>query len=263
MADQLPEDSEPQGQVADEAGRFERDLRRQRPLLWAGTLLGPFVLTGIALGVLYVAHGASYVNRLLATAAATFFAFGKFVILAGREPDVSEIQRFFSPGDLFALVFYMDAMTAVLLVYHAGVLFRLPWIGKRIGGLVADGRFILASNPWMKRATFLGMVAFVMFPLAATGSVGGAIFGRLLGMTRRLALTAILIGSLLGCSLMYFGAGLISQFVDRDSPGLAVGGIVALAALILLLNLRYRRLKARQRAVPAVPERSRSADRPP
>ena len=100
----------------------------------------------------------------------------------------------------------------------------------------------------MKRATFLGTVAFVMFPLAATGSVGGSIFGRLLGMGRHSTLMAIGLGSVAGCGLMYFGADLINRHLDRRSPTVMVGGILIIIAVILLLNLRYRRLMAEHRA---------------
>lgn len=120
--------------------------------------------------------------------------------------------------------------------------------GGKLKALVEDGQFILHSHPWMKRATFLGLVAFVMFPLAATGSVGGSIFGRLLGMSRLGTFTAIMIGNSLGCALMYFGSELITRHLDRDNPMLLIGGIAVVAAIIFLLNQRYRQFKARQGA---------------
>jgi hypothetical protein len=129
--------------------------------------------------------------------------------------------------------------------FHLGFLYRLPYIGPRLEALGQDSEFILHANRWMRRVTYLGLIAFVAFPLAATGSVGGAIFGRLLGMSRAATFSGVVLGSLVGCGAMYFGATLINAHLDRDNPWLLVGGIVVIAALILLLNRRYRHLKQR------------------
>jgi hypothetical protein len=49
---------------------------------------------------------------------------------------------------------------------------------------------------------------------------------------------------------MYLGAGLINKYIDRDNPGLVIGGIAVIAALVLLLNWRYQRMKRRAAPVP-------------
>lgn len=219
---------------------FERSFRRRHPLLWLATLIGPFVLSGLILAVLAMTAGADYVKGLVAAAAATFFFFGRFVILGG--------VQFQSAEQLALMVLYLDVMTAMLLTFHTGFLFRLPWVGSKLNELVDDGEFILETHPWMRRMTFVGIVAFVMFPLAATGSVGGSIFGRLLGMSRPLTFAGVLTGSLLGCGLMYFGASLIDQYLHRDDPLFTIGGIALVALLILLVNQRYRKLKELRRA---------------
>jgi hypothetical protein len=184
------------------AWKDEASYRRDYPVLWWLTLVGPFVVTG---GVLFAVWELSGSN-----------------------------------------VLYMDVMTACLLAFHLGFLFRLPVVGAKLNAMVEDGHFILQSNPWMKRLTFVGLVAFVMFPLAATGSVGGSIFAQLLGMSRLSTFVGITLGNVLGCALMYFGSELITRYVGRDNPWLLVGGIAVIAALLFLLNHRYRQAKARQ-----------------
>lgn len=226
----------------------EAAFRRDYPIAWLLTLVGPFVLTGGALFVVWEWAGANAVWRLVSTAFATFFFFGKFVILGGSDGDLMEAHRFYTAEQLVALVLYMDLMTACVLTSHLGFLFRLPVVGEKLKALVDDGQYILQSNRWMKQATFLGLVTFVMFPLAATGSVGGSIFGRLLGMNRLGTFVAIALGNSMGCALMYFGSELITKHIDRDNPLLLIGGIAVIAVIILLLNHRYRQLKARQTA---------------
>lgn len=240
---------------------LEPDHTRREKLgfIWFFTLIGPFALSlGLSV-LLYFEHGWPYVKTLLLTAAAVFFFFGRFVILGGSagtgsnlEGSVDEVMqeavqqaaRFFSSGELAFLVFYMDVMVACLLAFHIGFLYRLPFIGEKLEDLHEDGKFILASNPWMKSATFAGIVAFCVFPLAATGSVGGSIFGRLLGMSRLGTFLGVVTGSAVGCSLMYFGATLINRYLDRDNPWLTIGGIIFVVLMILWLNQRYRKMKA-------------------
>lgn len=230
-----------------------RDSREPLGFIWFLTLVGPFALSLGLLFVLYFQHGWPYVKTLLLTAAAVFFFFGRFVILGGSagvgtdevmQEVVQEATRFFSPAELALLVFYMDVMVACLLAFHIGFLFRLPFLGDKLRELQEDGKFILASNPWMKSATFAGIVSFVIFPLAATGSVGGSIFGRLLGMSRLGTFLGVVTGSALGCSLMYFGAALINRYLDRDNPWLTIGGIIFVVLAIFWLNQRYRKMKA-------------------
>ena len=157
------------------AGIDEAAFRREYPVIWWLTLVGPFVLTSAVVFLVWEFAGPRVVWRLISTAVATFLFFGKFVILGGSDGDLLDTASFFTAEQLFLLVLYMDVMTGCLLVFHLGFLIRLPMVGEKLNELVQDGNFILRSNRWMKRATFLGLVAFVMFPLAATGSVGGSI----------------------------------------------------------------------------------------
>lgn len=223
---------------------FTLSFKARYPAVWWATLVGPFVLTAVILAAVALVAGGKWAGRLAGTALATFFFFGRFVILGGHD-NPGDVQKFFSPGQLALMVLYMDMMVASLLVCHSGFLFKLPFLGPRVLALVEDGQFILASHPWMKRATFAGLVAFVMFPLAATGSVGGSIFGRLLGMSRKAAFAGVALGSLLGCGAMYLGANVLNRYLDRDNPWLTACGIAFVALIILLLNQRYRELKRR------------------
>ena len=230
------------------AHKDETAFRKDHPIAWFLTLVGPFLLTGAVLFVVWELAGLNAVWRLVSTAVATFFFFGKFIILGGSEGDLLEVRGFYTAEQLVVLVLYMDLMTASVLAFHLGFLFRLPVVGGKLKALVEDGQFILQSNRWMKRATMLGLVLFVMFPLAATGSVGGSIFGRLLGLSRLGTFIGIGLGNVLGCAVMYFGSELITHYVGRDNPLLLIGGIAVIMAIVLMLNHRYRQLKARQTA---------------
>jgi len=239
--------------LADDEHAFGADFRRRQPVIWLVTLVGPPLATLAILAALWATRGPQFVQRLAVTAVATFFLFGRFVILGGRvggtsDPELAEVQRFFSREELFAMVCWMDLVTAVLLVYHAAFLFKIPFFGPRMLTLVDDGQFILERHPWMRRATFAGLVAFVTMPLAATGSVGGSIFGRLLGLSRRATLAAIMLGSVIGSGITYAFADVIARLSPRRSdPVFTALGIAVVVGILLLLNWRYQSLKARHR----------------
>lgn len=236
------------GDVEHEEAAFEESLRRRQPILWISTLVGPILAVPALLLFVGLAAGWSVAHRLALTMVATCFFFGRFAILAGSngtefvEGGLPSDGGFFTSGELALLVFFLDTVAAVIVVFHMNVLFHLPVLGKRLRTLVEQGRTLVQSQGWMKRLTVAGVIAFVMFPLAATGSVGGSILGRLLGLSHFGTLAAVMVGSVLGCGTMYFGAGLISTWLDRDDPVVRVAGLAIVVALVILLSMRYRKL---------------------
>lgn len=222
----------------------EESLRKAHPAIWLLTLLGPPLSVLLLLGLVGLAAGSKSLHHLLVTMLATFFFFGRFIILAGADPETVQYRQFFTPAQLAMLVFFMDSVTAILVAFHMNLLFRLPFLGTRLKLLTREGELLIESQKWMRRMTFLGVLVFVMVPLASTGSIGGALLGRLLGLTRLRAFAAVLVGSAFGCLLMYRGADVMHRCFDRDNPlvmGIAAGTVTA---LILLLNWRYRKLRS-------------------
>ena len=218
-------------------------LLKLTPLGWLATLLGPPAAVILLLILVGLVGGFRSLRHLAFTMVATFFFFGRFIILAGSDPETADYGQFFSSGQLALLVFFMDAMTAILVAFHMSLLFRLPVLGNRLRLLTLEGEQLVRSQPWMRRMTFIGVVVFVMLPLASTGSIGGALLGRLLGLPRLRAFLAVLIGSASGCLFMYYGADLINRYFDRDDPRVMGTAVVLLITLILLLNWRYRKLR--------------------
>ena len=223
--------------ITDDAAQFAESFRREHPVQWWLTLVGPPAATALLLLLLLLIHGGEFVQHVLVRAVAAFFLFGKFAIL--------EPQSALSSEALFTLVLYMDLSVAVFVSFHIHFLFGLPVLGEKLQTLAKDGAFVMQAQPWMRRMTFVGLVAFVMFPLAATGSIGGAIFGRLIGLRRRTTFIGVTLGSVLGCSLMYFGAELVRTYLDQNGPMVKYGGVAAVAAILWWLNRRYQAAKQR------------------
>lgn len=228
--------------VEDRENAFAESLYRQRPIVWAATLFGPIVSVPTLLIAVGLFAGWNVAHRLTLTMLATALFFGRFMILAGDNGTEGDYGTFFTPAQLALLVFFLDMATAILVAFHMSVLFRLPLLGKRLRVLVDEGRTLVRSQRWMKRLTVAGVITFVMFPLASTGSLGGSILGRLLGLSHIGTLAAVTTGSILGCGTMYFGAGLITTWLDRDDPVVQAAGVGLVVALVIFLSMRYRKL---------------------
>ncbi len=228
---------------ADDLHSTESEFRKKHPLIWAGTLYGPVVITIVLVILLLVFAGFTFTRKLATMAVVALVVLGRFVILSGRDGGLLDFTGQITSAQLFTLVTYLDLMTALVLAFHIGFLFKVPYIGPRISALVTDGHFILDKQPWMRKATFFGLICFVGFPLAATGSIGGSIFGRLLGMSRIATFNGIMIGTLLGNGAMFFFSDLASEYLDKDNPYLKYGGFAVILTLVIILERRYRKLR--------------------
>ena len=217
---------------------FEKNFHKNYFPLWIGTLIGPWIITVIALGAVYVVAGQKFCWELLGATGASFAFLGRFSIITPF-PGLT-------PTHLFWMVTYQDVMVALFFAFHVGFMFRVPWIGPKIASLSSDSEFILAHQPWMKRMTFLGLLAFIAFPLAATGSVGGAIFGRLLGLSRWAIFWGSTIGAVIGNAAMLFLAVAVKNSLPKNmenSPIVVYGGIPIIVLIIFILERRYSSMK--------------------
>lgn len=235
-------------ELAHAYAEFESSFRRRHPYWWWGTLLAPVVVTAMVLLLIGLTRGWTTAGNFVSHALFTFFMLGRFVILMGMEKEniMEGWNITLTPAELFGLVTYMDFMTALFVSFHMGILFRLPYVGPKLGMLVWDGQSLMRSQPWIRRMAFWGLIAFVIFPSSTTGSIGGSIFGRLLGLSRQAIVIAVLLGSLIGNSLMYGCANFINQYVNPQNVWFKVVGIAIVVVLVLLLEYRYHRIKKRQ-----------------
>lgn len=213
------------------------DLWKQHRLLALATVSLPVWATVAALALTAGWGGLAMAKKLVVAAIASAAA-GRFVIWSGTSND--EILGF-SAWQLALMVLCLDAVWAVVLTWHAGVLFHVPWVGPRLRAAVREGSLLLESNRWMRRMTVIAVLAFVMIPISSTGSIGGSLLGRLLGLPRRTTLLAVLAGSVLGCALMLAFAEALAPWFQNVTPAVRYGGIAVVVLFGLVLSRRYRR----------------------
>jgi uncharacterized membrane protein len=235
---------------------FAERFRREQPALWWGTLVGPVALT-VAWAVLAgLTRGVDVLLSGLLASGAALLGFGRFVILMGGDqrvpaedgpvPGWQSYLAGLSAGELFVVVTWVDLAVVCLIIFHASALYRIPRLGPAMLALQESGRFLLERHPWLQRFAWAGLVVLVIFPLAATGAVGGAIFGRLVGLSRWATLSGLVVGSVVGNGLMVVLGRAIKSvpFLDPDNPLNLLGGVLLVGVVVFLLNRRFRRLKA-------------------
>ena len=225
----------------------EKDYRHDHRVAWWLALVGPFLITAILLGCIYLIQGAEVAFSFVGAAASAFVLFGRFIILMGaQDADLEKGPLFLKhlePRSLFMMLTYLDSMVALFVAFHMGIIFRLPIVGPKIADMVTDGQFILRKQPWIRRAAFAGLVGFVVFPTSTTGSIGGSIFGRLLGMKRYRVVLAILVGSVLGNGLMLMFSKQLAKSKFADNWGFRIGGVLAMLFALFLFERKFRSLK--------------------
>ncbi len=228
--------------------------RRARLLL----TVGPFAFAGLVVLAMWLLNGWSAAWFFVVVAVASFVGMGKFAVLLGVPQS--------APLGVWALanvVILGDIITMLVLVANMHLLYRLPWVGRKLVQAHDASFYVLQANPWMRRAAWFGLVIFIAVPFQGTGAVGGTILARLLGMTQFAVLTAIPVGSMLGCYPiallgMYGRARGLRHIADH--PLAAIAFFAVLVAVIVILGRRFTGAHLRKREGPT-PEGPGTRDR--
>jgi uncharacterized membrane protein len=216
-------------------------------------LLIPVAVTLAVLVLLVLLNGWAWTGKLLALAGTQFVFAGKFIIFAGLHKKFH--ANGFTPLSLALLVIYMDVLVGTIVMINITVFYRLPIVGRKLDNIQRNSAEMVSANPWVRKTTFLALMAFVAFPLTGTGAIGGGFFGRMLGLTRKLTFIGLIAGSAFGAGVMYVGAILFGRQLEAlsEHPSiqalLIVGGIGVVAAFILVLSRRVKKGFSKTRAI--------------
>ncbi|MBT8493108.1 MAG: small multi-drug export protein [Deltaproteobacteria bacterium] len=213
-----------------------------------GLVYGALVLL-FALGMSF-ARGATL--ELLGLLPATFFVAGKFLPLWAASGKSN-----FGPYELGAVVWLLDTIWVLNIVYLLEVFYKVGPIRRGLMKVQGNARLVLRAYPRVKRAATIGVVAFVLFPVAGTGAIGGSFIGIFLGMSRQGLIAAVSFGGFLGGMAMAFAAvhfegAVRSLRAAQASPAIkyaVIGGVVAvLAWFVWWLNRKYQAALAQAEA---------------
>jgi len=201
-----------------------------RETLWLRTA---FVTLGLGLGLaLFLWHANARPEnlewlwlQLLGIASVP----GKYVIFSGLTPGAPV-----GPLGLAILCVPVDTLIALGLALFLGPLGRLPWIGPRLRGVNLRAQAVLSEYPRLRRMAFAGVELFVFLPLPGTGAVGGMFAGQLIGLSRRMSVLAVALGTAAIAALF---AGLALTLGAQSERVLHSPIVVSVCVIVLALCL--------------------------
>ncbi len=209
--------------------------------------ISPFAGLGGILGVTGLLWGLGSAAFLASMVVGSFVGGGKFVIFGTEMTNLLTQSLMgatyesvdFSPWALAALVVYGDLATCSVMMANMTLLYRTPWLGRRLASAHEAGWYVLHVHRWMHRVAWLGVAVFVAAPFQGSGAVIGTIIARILGLSRPETFTAMLVGSGVGCSVL----ALLGDVGRQQAQMLAshpVISLVILAGIVVLLMLLGR-----------------------
>lgn len=213
---------------------------RERVAVLGG--VGGVLLAAYALGM---ALNPRATLELTGLVPASFFAAGKFLPLWSISGKSN-----FGPYQLGVVIWLMDTCTVIGVVYAIEGAHKVRPIKRGLERVQANARLVLAAYPRLRKAAVGGVILFVLFPVAGTGSVGATFIGILLAMHRAALIAAVSVGGLIGGMLMAFIAvhfenALLSLREAQHDPTLKyvfVGAVIGLFVVgLVFLNRAYRR----------------------
>lgn len=227
------------------------DVSWRERLAVLGTV-GGALLCSLIIGLAY-AHEAT--AELIGLIPASMFAIGKFLPLWGIG------QSNFNPWELGLVIWGLDTWTVLIVVYGLEGLYRIRPLKRALAKVQTNASLVLTAYPRIRRTAVVGVVAFVLFPLAGTGALVGAFLGILLGLQRFVLIAAVSLGGLFGGMLMAFAAVNFGEAMeqlrqaqsDPTVKWLIIGGIVVILVVAFWwLNKIYKRaLEAARREMEA------------
>jgi uncharacterized membrane protein len=224
---------------------------RERLLVLGG--MAAALAVAITLGMIF-SPGATV--ELFVAVPTSFFAVGKFLPLWG----ISGKSQF-GPYELGLVIWVMDTFNVVLFVYALEAFYRFPRLKRSLDKVQGHATLVLGAYPRLRSWTRVGVVLFVLFPVAGTGAVGATFIGILLRVPRQVLIACVSFGGLIGGMLMAFAAvhfrGAVESFqVFQTNPNVKyafIAGVVVLLALgVWWMNRAYNRVidQARRQAPP-------------
>ena len=169
----------------------------------------PFIMTGGFFAFMYLTMSQRDF-LILSQLMLVYFVppFGKGTVIPGG------IVAGIDPWTLAIATAFVDIAVGVFLTWNFDLAKKIPFIGSGITRVQRKGEAMLESLKWLERASFIGIVVFVMFPFQGSGAVGGTILGRAIGLSPKKNLAAVAIGAISGSFLLsasiVYGLGILA-----------------------------------------------------
>ena len=207
-----------------------------------GYLFGPIALT---VGLWYLIRwlgSEEFAQDLLVAGGASLFGFGTTVIFGPAI--VPEISARLTTWELAVLVMYINSVSGFWYAYNLDLLQRLPKIGPFLKRARLNAVKTLKERPWIRRLSTVGVGAFVISPLPGSGSLGGCIVGRIIGVSRWASFVSVSIAGMIVAVAYAMLTDKLKHFLDKENVPwwVRVIGLIFVLLMVWLMIKLIRRL---------------------
>jgi uncharacterized membrane protein len=183
----------------------EHQHRIHRVLLFAI----PFILGSLLILTLWIMYDYQQFIQIVS------LIFLYFIPPAGKESIIPAAIALGFSWQVVCFVFtYVDMVLCTFMLWNFDVVCRIPILGRWISFLVQNGSNYLSKHRWIERFCFIGLATFVFLPLQGSGSIGGSILGRILGMNPSKIFSAVLAGTILQSYIIGMSMFAIQEYLD-------------------------------------------------
>jgi uncharacterized membrane protein len=204
---------------------------------WGRTalLLGPVLAVALGYTLLAAFGGFRLANQVLLIGALFLTFVGPTVIFGSSEFDM------LSTWPVVGVVSVFSCLTAFFYAYNLDLLERVPKVGVLFRRASLSARKTLSARPWIRRWATFGVGFFVLLPLPGSGTLGGALMGRLVGLTPLASFGAVSVAGVV-VAVCY---GCFGRLIDDLPLGVKIAGALGfLIGLTLLGRWLFRQGRA-------------------
>jgi hypothetical protein len=178
-------------------------------------LFGPIVLSAAVAGIVYLVEGFRTMNQMLIAGGVSLFGAGTTVVFGKAALGDQVFDFHLDTWHLAYIVMYVNAASAFFYTYNLDLLQKVPKLGPYMRRARMNSVAMLRQRPWIRRWAVVGLGMFVITPLPGSGALGGALVGRVIGVTKRATLASVGIAGVVVSSAYAMLANELKRALDK------------------------------------------------
>lgn len=195
-----------------------RDLQIDEPVgFWrrCGYLFGPILLAGAIVGIIYLVYDLSTLNEVLIAGAVSLLGAGTTVVFGEAALGDKVYDLNLNTWHLAYVVMFVNAASTFFYTYNLDLLQKVPKIGPYMRQARMNSVAMLKRRPWIRRWAVVGIGLFVVTPLPGSGALGGALMGRIIGVSKKATFISVSLAGVIVASAYAMLANELKQALDK------------------------------------------------
>ncbi len=178
-------------------------------------LLGPFGATAFVLGGIYLFTDDWTVHEVWITGLVSLLGAGTTVIFGEAALGDQVYDLKLGTWQLAYVVMFVNSASTFWYTYNLDLLQRVPKIGPALRRARRNAAIMLTHRKWIRRWAVVGVGIFVVTPLPGSGALGGALVGRIVGVTKRATFISVSVAGVIVSIAYAMLASELKELLDK------------------------------------------------